>query len=244
MSSSPAQQDAYGDERRADLAQFVPAHASSVLDVGCAHGGFAMTLRGVLGPDARLVGIEAVPAAAEAARRHLDQVYDGYFPDDLPPDAERFDLLCFNDVLEHMLDPWSAVDAAARHLQPGGRILASIPNVRYGPHLEKLWRGRWDYEDTGILDRTHVRFFTDRTIREMFEQAGYIIEVFAGINSAWRGEWRPTRTRGRRDLLLWPFRSVGRSILQLRHPDIRWRQFAVVAKLRSAADGNGPDAEM
>jgi SAM-dependent methyltransferase len=231
VTSSPDQQDVYGDERRVELAPFVPDRVRTVLDVGCARGGFAITLRGLLGPEARLSGVEAVPAAAQVASRHLDEVYGGYFPDDLPRDVGRFDLVCFNDVLEHMLDPWSAVESASLYLSPGGRIMASIPNVRYGPHLEKLWRGGWDYEDTGILDRTHVRFFTERTVREMFEQAGYVVEVFAGINSAWAGEWRPTRVRGYWKLLPWSLRTIGRWLVLKRHPDIEWRQFVVVVRL-------------
>jgi len=80
----------------------------------------------------------------------------------LPVAWPRFDLILCLDVLEHMLDPWRVVDRlVTQHLAVGGTLLVSLPNVRhYSVTLPLIFQGRWDYNDAGILDRTHVRFFT------------------------------------------------------------------------------------
>lgn len=185
------QQDVYEEWGRDDVLPYVPADARSVLEVGCGRGGFGRSLRGLLGPEARLVGIDPVPAAVARARSAgFDEVWCGYFPDDMPDDrpddgpggTPRFDLICFNDVLEHVNDPWSTLAACHRHLRPGGRVLAAIPNIQHGPTVWGLLRGRWEYADTGVLDRTHVRFFTRRTMLELFRGAGFEVRTCAGAN--------------------------------------------------------------
>ena len=108
-------------------------------------------------------GLELFEAAAALAREHFDEVIVG--------DAEvlvesafqdlRFDLILCLDVLEHMVDPWRFVDRVQRLLAPGGRMVISVPNVRCAQVLwPLLMRGQWQYADEGILDRTHLRFFT------------------------------------------------------------------------------------
>lgn len=180
----PAQQDAYHVNHRLDVLPYAPRDVSSVLDVGCAAGGFCESLRRVLAPGARVVGVEAVATAAADARAAgaFDEVIDGYFPEALAGRDDTFDLVVFLDVLEHMLDPGEALDAAHERLAPGGRVLASIPNIGYAPVVADLVRGRWDYTDTGVLDRTHVRFFTAATMRELFTAHGYAVQTCAGIN--------------------------------------------------------------
>jgi 2-polyprenyl-3-methyl-5-hydroxy-6-metoxy-1,4-benzoquinol methylase len=136
----------------------------------------------------------------------------GFFPDDLPA-GESFDCIVFNDVLEHVVDPWSMLDRAKERLAPGGRIVASIPNVRHYIVVRNLaLRGRWDYADWGVLDRTHLRFFTRASIEELFETADMAIETFEPIN--------PIKNL-RSAFLVGPFR------------DMRYLQYAVVARPRS-----------
>lgn len=176
-------QDVYGDHDRATVAPFVPRAALSALDVGCARGGFGRTLRHRLGPAARIIGVEPVHSQAELARETgaFDNVHEGFFPAALPA-GDRFDVVCFLDVLEHMIDPWSALVDAKGVLVDGGRVVASIPSIEY---YEVMWqvgaRGRWDYTDQGTLDRTHLRFFTRATMIEMFTQCGYVVETCSGI---------------------------------------------------------------
>jgi hypothetical protein len=97
----------------------------------------------------------------------------GSFPDDLPA-TEPFDCIVFNDVLEHMIDPWSVLATTRSLLSARGVVVASIPNIRHvSVLLPLLVRGRWSYMEWGVLDRTHLRFFTRRSMISMFEGAGY-----------------------------------------------------------------------
>ncbi len=221
--SGPPQQAVYGFETRPEMAPLIPREARSALDVGCAEGGFSTTLRAALGSSARLVGIDAVPEVAEVARRRseFDEVLTGFYPDVLLETRESFDLVVFNDVLEHIIDPWEVLRRTKDLLTADGRVLASIPNVRFLSVLVGLARGRFDYEETGVLDRSHLRFFTRHSIEEMFRGAGFTIEVITGINNATAIYSR--RFRGRRAAL--------RHLLG----DAQWQQFAVVARKASGS---------
>jgi len=217
----PEQQGLYVANPRSEVAWFLPAGARTVLDVGCGRGGFGTSLRSAYGSDVRLVGLEPVPDQAAAARASgdWDAVHVGYFPDDLPGDEGPFDLVVFNDVLEHMVDPWHALRACHDHLRPGGRVLATIPSIQYAPVLLKVARGRWDYADDGTLDRTHLRFFTRATMVEMFEACGFRVDSCAGVNSV-ENRWASDPNRVRRLAKRGLARALG---------DARYVQFVVVA---------------
>jgi 2-polyprenyl-3-methyl-5-hydroxy-6-metoxy-1,4-benzoquinol methylase len=206
---------AYQVTDRQEMLRFVPTDVRAVLDVGCSRGGFGRLLRSAV-PHARLRGIEPDAAAAEEARPHYDQLDVALFDPTLI--NERFDVIVCNDVLEHMLDPWIVLRDMHPLLSERGVVVASIPNIRYLPVLMALViRGRWDYTETGTLDRTHLRFFTRTSIRAMFEQAGYDIEVMAPLN-----EYSP---RG------W-VRQVLRLLLRGGSKDLLALQFGVVARPR------------
>lgn len=217
----PAQYADYANHARVELLPFVPPGVTSVLDVGCAAGGWASTLRAHLGSSPRIVGIEAVAAQVLRAQSSgMDAVHHGYFPDDLPAAEGKFDLLTFNDVLEHMLDPWSALMAAHKYIAPDGAVLASIPNIQFGPVVLNLIRGRWDYADDGILDRTHLRFFTKATMVEMFETCGYSLERVTGINPVGHA-WQKQHGAVTRAAL-----RAGRTVLG----NAQYSQFVIVAR--------------
>lgn len=205
----PPQMDNYGSAERDDVLPHVPGDISSVMDVGCASGGFGASLRTERGDAVRIVGIDAVPSQAVLARgRGFDVVYDGYFPDDLPS-GERFDLITFNDVLEHLVDPWAALRACHAHLNPGGRVLAAIPSIQHADTLIRLLRGRWDYSDIGgTLDRTHLRFFTPATMKELFRDTGFDVEHCVGINGHEK-RWGTDPMRPRRAAKLALARAMG-----------------------------------
>lgn len=188
--TDPRQQDVYVPNERSDIAPFIPASARSALDVGCGPGGFASTLRATLGPQARILGIDAVASSVAAARERgaFDEVVQGYFPHALADREERFDLISFNDVLEHIVDPWETLRQTTAYLTPGGRVLAAIPNIQFAPVLWEVFRRGWEYQDAGLLDRTHVRFFSRASMIDLFESSGYAVERCEGINSI-RSTW-------------------------------------------------------
>jgi len=148
-----------------------------VLDVGCAAGDTASAL---VARGCTVSGVDIDAVAAEPARDVLEELViadidrdplSGHFK------AESFDAIIFGDVLEHLLDPWAALRDAATLLRPGGRILVSVPNVAHGAVRLALLLGRWDYTDKGLLDRTHLRFFTLESVCQLLESADLSIEV-------------------------------------------------------------------
>ncbi len=190
MSSTPYP---YPFAERADVVPFVPATARSVLDVGCGLGGFGFALRRA-GPHRTLWGVESDGEAAASAAEHYDRIVTGTFPDVLAGSSARFDCVVFNDVLEHMADPWAAMRRAVELLSPGGVIIASIPNVRFLRTVGDLvLRGRWTYTDAGVLDRSHLRFFTRDTAKELFTDSGLEVVHMKGIN--WIGHSRSPLSR-------------------------------------------------
>lgn len=158
---------------RPELCALVPPTARRVLDVGCAGGALGRALKHERGIEVR--GIEPVVEQAERARAVLDDVHVGT-ADDIPATWPRPDCIIFADVLEHLVDPWAAVKKARALLEPGGTLVVSIPNVLHHSVVRDLVRGRFDYRDAGVLDRTHLRFFTEKTARELIEQGGFHIE--------------------------------------------------------------------
>lgn len=162
---------------RAEVAPFLPDDARRILDVGCGVGGFAAHLQG-----REAFGLEPNDAAADRAERHYVEVYRGAFPDAVPAGA-RFDCIVFNDVLEHLVDPWGAVRDCHAMLSDGGRVVASIPNMRYMRVLRRLViNADWTYDNFGVLDRTHLRWFTYKTMRSLFEDGGFEVELLEPIN--------------------------------------------------------------
>lgn len=167
----------YFQGQRSEVADLVPGDCIRVLDVGCGYGGLGRHLRG-RGVE-QVFGVEINPDAVP----QLEGVYADYWIGDveqvtLPADVEAFDCIVFADVLEHLRDPWGTLKRYLQWLKPGGHVVASIPNVRNIALLYNLvLRGRWRYEDSGLLDRTHLRFFTRGEILDLFADAGLEIEL-------------------------------------------------------------------
>lgn len=168
----------YEDDPRTEVAELVPP--GRVLDVGCSRGAFGAELKR-LQPSRSVYGIEPT-AAVSFARHRLDDAVQGFFPDDLPTAWGRFDVVCFNDVLEHMVDPWTVLTDCRSVVTSDGCVVASIPNVRYiEVVLDLTLHGEWRYQPTGVLDQTHLRFFTRKSIVELFESAGFKLEALSAI---------------------------------------------------------------
>ena len=170
----------YYSQPRHDIAELVPREAQRVLDVGCGFG----ALGGVLmsRSPCEVHGIERNPAAEAQLRQH----YARYIIGDVETSVgafkgERYDCIVFADILEHLVDPWRVLRHFSALLTPDGCVVASIPNIRNGGIIANLLlRGRWRYVDSGILDSTHLRFFTRLEIVDLFSQAGLLVEKVVG----------------------------------------------------------------
>jgi 2-polyprenyl-3-methyl-5-hydroxy-6-metoxy-1,4-benzoquinol methylase/Tfp pilus assembly protein PilF len=174
---------------RQEIAVHVPAGARRVLDVGCGGGEFGHSLkrRGVQ----EVVGIEVVERAWKIAKQTLDDAILGNIEAmELPFDDGYFDCVVFGDVLEHLVWPAKALQKVARVLAPDGVIVMSIPNVRFWQSVVMHVHGRWHYEDAGIMDRTHLRFFTAPEMQELVKDAGLDLITLAPL-SMWPRDQLP-----------------------------------------------------
>ena len=125
---------------------------------------------------AEVWGIEFNGEAAAVAGERLDNVITGKVEDAINELPDKyFDTIIFADVLEHLVDPYRVIDEIKEKLVPGGELIASIPNVRHWSVIRQLLEGNWKYEKWGIMDSTHLRFFTRQSISDMFEKNGYKI---------------------------------------------------------------------
>lgn len=170
--SGPDPATTYGAAANPDLLSRVPAGARSLLDVGCGAGGLGRGLR-QRGHGARLVGIEPDPALAAHAAAHYDAVHRLDIEAEAPPvEAGSLDVLVYGDVLEHLRDPWAVLKRDAALLGPGGTLLVCVPNVEHWSFAARLLAGRWRYEEMGLFDRTHLRWFTRGAMQEAIVAAG------------------------------------------------------------------------
>ena len=122
------------------------------------------------------VGVELSPAAARIAANVADRLYTADIESfDLPEPAQSFDVLIASEVLEHLVDPWAVLKRLRPLLRPGALVFASSPNVAHHSMIRMLIKGRWDLEDSGRMDRTHLRWFTPRSYAQMFRDCGFEI---------------------------------------------------------------------
>lgn len=207
-------QQVYYSNVRHETAGFIPIGCKQILDVGCSEGNFGKYLMDRDG--AEVWGAELSETAAVMAARKLHKVFQGDFQTILPqlPGA-YFDCLVFNDVLEHFTNPETIVKQCRTLLTPGGYIVSSIPNVRFiGNLVEVLIKKDWEYKSGGILDQTHYRFFTQKSIIRMFTEAGFTVVTSTGIN--------PAKS----------FKTWLLGALTLGHmSDVKFLEFATVAKM-------------
>ena len=170
--------------KRDEFLSLIPSGAKKVLDLGCGSGNLGAKLRN---RGIEVVGIEKDKNLYILAQDCLDKVFLA--------DVEKFqlsypkgyfDCLLCADILEHLKYPGAILKKYKDYLNNHGYVIASIPNIRYYKVIIRLViGGRWDYADAGILDRSHLRFFTLANIRELFAQAGYeIVEIKRNIITA------------------------------------------------------------
>lgn len=215
MTSQQATRPSYGEQPRPQMVEFLPRSAARVLDVGCNNGAFGAEIKRQRGIE--VWGLEPHADSAAQAAPRLDKVIPALFDAQADLPDRHFDAIYFNDVLEHIADPWAALQLAASKLREGGVVVASIPNLRQIDNLEHiLFDGDFRYESQGIRDRTHLRFFTRKSAIRLFEDSHYEVLSATGINPMW---WSPSL---RRRVL---FRLLGNWL-----EDTKYMQFALVAR--------------
>lgn len=174
--------EGYYDNVRREMLHYLPEKAKKILDVGCGNGAFASLVKQK--NIAEVWGIELMEEEAIIAKTVLDNVLIGSCEIHLNELPEKyFDAIYFNDVLEHLADPYSVLEILKSKLAPNGVIISSIPNVRFYRSFAKVVFAKdWKYEEYGIMDKTHLRFFTGKSIKRMYEDLGYKVLVHEGLN--------------------------------------------------------------
>ncbi len=204
----------YFQNVRPEMLKYIPNKATHILEVGCGEGAFS---RGLMRSDRDLWGIEIDHDAILKAKEVFNHTIEGDFDSNYSQLPQNyFDCVIFNDVLEHMYTPWEVVKMVNGLLKKNGIIVSSIPNFRYISNLitEILFEKEFRYKPNGgILDDTHIRFFTSKSILRMFQDQGYEVLVHEGIHPC--KSWKEKL-----------FIALSFGLLN----DARFKQFATVAK--------------
>lgn len=170
----------YYNNNRQEMLDFLPDSYTKVLEVGCGKGKFKDNLES----NCEYWGVEQNKSIGKNAENKLYKVLIGDFMkinDQLP--NKYFDLIICNDIIEHIDDYNLFLKILKKKMNADARIVGSIPNVRFYSNLIRLIIFRdWEYLDDGILDKTHLRFFTKKSLRRTFQNNNFLIEKFYGIN--------------------------------------------------------------
>jgi len=207
----------YNNNARLELHKFIPKTSKTLLDVGCNTGEFGRVLK--VDNEIEIWGVEPNPITSQVAVEYLDHVVCDLFQENIPIPDGYFDVITFNDSLEHFPFPDQALILSKGKLKEDGVIVFSIPNVRQIDNLEHLlFEKDWCYEDSGIRDRTHLRFFTKKSIIDLFNNCGYEVISIEGINEKY---WHETKY----------FRRILYKLIPSWMEDTKYTQFAGVARL-------------
>lgn len=174
----------YYECERSEMLEFIPLESKKILELGCANGRFSSSIKDR--QSVEIWGIEYNAEAAANAAKRLDKVINDDIAnalDELP--LNYFDCVVCNDILEHLPDPVEILKSLRKHITNDGVLVSSIPNVRYLPVLyEILIRKDFKYRDSGVLDNTHLRFFTNKSIIRLFDLSGYKVMNIKGLKAA------------------------------------------------------------
>lgn len=201
--------DNYFSQVNPDLLLKIPLSSNRVLEIGCGEGKLAAVYQR-RNPGVTYLGVELFEDAGRQASNHMHDVVVGDIEQsstiaelDKRINGEKFDALLFGDVLEHLRDPWRVLAELRTRVSEGGVCIACIPNVSHWSLLVEQFKGRWDYADAGLLDRTHLRFFTLETAVELFERAGWTV-----LDATPRVLW-PDKTKAALESFLPVSKSLG-----------------------------------
>lgn len=203
---------------RTDMLDFLPEEYSRVLEVGCNVGNFRL----LASKPCEYWGVEPSSEAADIAKTRMDKVLVGFYDEianEIPDNY--FDLIIANDVIEHLENPWNFLHSIKKKMAANACVVFSIPNVRfYGNLKELLWEKDWKYKDEGILDITHLRFFTEKSIVRLLNENGFEIKKICGIN--------PGEFKKRYLLFYWLIKFIFGS-------DTKFMHFGIKAKIRGSS---------
>lgn len=166
------------DQHNPDLLDMIPQTAAKLIEVGCSSGALAREVKR-RSPACHYVGIEIDPRYAELAKRYCDQV----FSIDIESADDAFwqtqtnrDCWIFGDTLEHLKDPWRILTSIREIIPQNGTLVTCIPNAQHWSMQVRLNIGQFRYQESGLFDKTHLRWFTRQTMIEMLEQTGFKVE--------------------------------------------------------------------
>jgi len=167
-----------------DVLRLIPRSARRIIEIGCSSGALAREYKKI-NPDSLYIGVEIDAEYAQQAKRHCDTVYTLNIESAEESELrERLsgDCWIFGDVLEHLVDPWALLRRVRSVLSPGGSLIACVPNAQHWSVQARLNSGLFRYEPLGLLDRTHLRWFTRITLVEMFDETGFqVVEALARV---------------------------------------------------------------
>lgn len=178
------QQTPVHEQHNPDLLKLLPINSKRLVEVGCSSGALAREYKKI-NQSCHYTGIEISSDYAALAARHCDTVLllDIESADEnLIHSSLAADTWIFGDTLEHLKDPWLLLRKIRKSISTEGCVVACIPNIQHWSIQARLSCGQFRYEDSGLLDKTHLRWFTRQTIGEMFDMTGFqIINIYARV---------------------------------------------------------------
>ena len=175
-------------ESAGQILRMIPQGAR-VLDVGCGTGSLSVLIRDLR--HVEIIGLEPNAIRAERARENGLHVLTEELNESHLDSLGLFDVILFIDVLEHLVDPSAMLFLAKKFLKPSGSVMVSVPNVAHWTVRLNLLRGRFNYQESGIMDATHLRWFTQKSLEQLFETAGYKVVNY----TVSAGTWMPIYSR-------------------------------------------------
>jgi hypothetical protein len=173
------------DQHNPDLLAIIPKDATTIVEVGCSSGALAREYKKT-NRDCHYIGLEIVSEYAKLAERYCDSVVvldiESVDEDFLRNKFNNSNCWIFGDALEHLRDPWLLLSRIRKIIPMQGSVVACIPNAQHWSVQSRLCSGLFRYENSGLLDKTHLRWFTRLTIIDLFQSTGFrIVEGFPRI---------------------------------------------------------------